>query len=804
MKQAFIQAARQVWRRRSLSASVIAIMAVSIGSCVAIFSMVKAVLLDDFGYDDPERIAIVWHARQNTPGVVGMSPSDYRLHKATLTSAEAVAAVTTRGVNAGSGATPSRITCARMTDGMFPLLGVQPARGRWMTDEEDREGANVVVISAALSQQLAGPGDVLDRGINLDGVTHRVIGVMPPTFAFPPEGIQGLASADCWLPASFTPMELAMPSFNYVLFARLKPSATLGQANEEAHAGAQRIWSTYPAAVQSQVKLTGRVVPLAEQVRARSRTPLMLFSGAVVSLLLIGCANVANLMLTAFESRSTELSVRSLLGAPRWTIVSQLLLESMLLAGAGSIGGAVLAAGLLSAMVAANATAFPRLAAAEIDAAAIAFALLCGLVSGAAGALWPALRASRSHVQLQGTGPRVAARAFGATWWRRGLIAFELGLSVVVLILAGVLARSVVSLHQVETGFRTDGLLTFSVALPETAYQSREQIDAFGGELVQRLRLLPSVSAASLSTAPPIGEAAASVVFASISAAGPEYKPALVHAVSAGYLRTVGLTLREGRFVEATDDPKGAPVAVVNEAMAKTLFPEDRAVGRAFSRVGSARPITIVGIVGDTRQAGLLRPSVPAFYIPFAQNDQPVRLLSVALRTRASGLALAPDIRRTLAGIDAEVPPFAISSAEDLVKGTIAVQRFNVLVIGVFAAFALILAISGLYAVLSQAVQQARRDFGIRQALGATGARITRLVIGRALAPAIAGILAGGGAASAASKLIASQLFGVTPNDPPTFVVSGLLVLTISMVVVSGPALRAPRINPSTLLRHDG
>jgi putative ABC transport system permease protein len=804
MGQAFIQATRQVWRRRSLSAAVITIMAVSIGSCVAIFSMVKSVLLDDWGYADSDRIAIVWHARQNVPGVVGMSPSDFQSHRSTLTSAESVALVTTRGVNLGTGSTPSRVTCARMTDSMFPLLGVQPSRGRWITAEDDRAGAKVVVLSATLANQLSGEGNALDRDLSLDGIPHRVIGVMPASFAFPPEGIQGLTSAECWLPASFTPMELAIPAFNYVLFARLKPGVPMAQVSAEAHAGAQRIWSTYPAAVQSQVQLTALAVPLAEQALARSRTPLMLFAGAVIGLLLIGCANVSNLMLTAFEARRTELSVRTSLGAPRWTIVGQLLMESVLLSAAGGLGGVAIAAGLLSAMIAANATAFPRLADAHIDPPALMFALACGVISGLAGALLPALKTTRASVELQGAGPRVAARAFGGTLWRRGLIAFELALAVVVLILAGVLFRSVASLNQVETGFEANNLLTFSVSLPEAKYKTREQIAAFAEELLRKLRALPSVTDASLSSAPPIGEATATVVFASSQAAtGPEYKPALVHAVSAGYAGTLGLRLQSGRFIEASDASQAMPVAVVNESLAGALSPGGRASGSSFSRIGSAQPITIVGVVADTRQAGPQRPAAPALYVPFAQNDQPTRSLSFAMRTPLPISRLAPGVRRLLAGLDAEVPPFAMKTGAELVNGTIAIQRFNMLVIGVFAAFALILAISGLYAVLAQSVQQARRDFGIRQALGATGGRIARSVVGRALVPAISGVLAGGIAASAAAELIASQLFGVKPNDPITFAASGLLVLTISMLVVTAPALKAARVNLSTLLRHE-
>jgi len=782
---------------------VIAIMAVSIGSCVAIFSMVKAVFLDDWGYADPDRIAIVWHARQNVPAVTGMSPSDYQTHRATMTSAEALAAVSTRGANLGTGSTPSRISCARVTDAMFPLLGVQPARGRWISVEDDRAGSKVVLVSAALARQLAGSLDILDRDLKLDGIPYRVIGVMPQSFVFPPEGIQGLTPADCWLPASFTPMELAIPSFNYVAFARLKSSASLTQMNAEAQAGAQRIWSTYPAAVQSQVQLTARAVSLTEQALARSRTSLLLFAGAALGLLLIGCANVSNLMLTAFEARRTELAVRSSLGAPRQALVAQLLIEAVLLSSVGGIAGTAIAAGLLSAMIATNATAFPRLSGSHLDVTAMLFALIAGIISGAASALWPAMRTSRPHSQLRGS-TRVEAGAFGGTLWRRGLIAFELALAVMVLILAGVLARSVASLNRIEPGFVTKDLVTFSIALPEAKYQTRDQIANFGAELLQRLQSIPLITAASVSTAPPIGEATAGVVFsASKVTTDPEYKPAIVHAVSAGYADTVGLTLQSGRFIDATDSAQSMPVVIVSESLATSLFPDGRAIGRSLSRIGSAKPLAIVGIVADTRQAGPLRLAMPAFYVPLTQVDQPVRALSLALKTTAPLSRVVPDIRRTLAEGDAEVPPFAMKTGEELVSGTIASQRFNMLVIGIFAVFALILAISGLYVVLTQAVEQSRRDFGIRQALGATGTRIVRSVLGRALAPALIGTIAGALAALVASELIASQLFEVTPNDPFTFAACTLFVMAIAMLVVTVPAWRAATVNLSILLRHE-
>jgi len=268
-------------------------MALSIGSCAAIFSVVSAVLLADLGYRDSTRLGVIWHTRPTAAGVIGVSPGDFVSYRSSLSTFDQIAAVTTRGFNLGGSPAPSRATCARMTDGMLPMLGVSPAQGRWFTTEEDRAGTRAIVVSHRLwTTRFGSDGRLIGRDIVLDAVPYRVVGIMPDGFAFPPEGVQGLASADCWIPAGFTPAELATPAFNYVLVGRLKPGVSWEQAGADAHAGAQKIWASYPAAVQSQVQLTARVIPLTEQVVASSRTSLYLFAGSVAMLLLIGCANV--------------------------------------------------------------------------------------------------------------------------------------------------------------------------------------------------------------------------------------------------------------------------------------------------------------------------------------------------------------------------------------------------------------------------------------------------------------------------------------------------------------------------------
>jgi putative ABC transport system permease protein len=799
MWQAVTQAIRQIRRQPRLSIAVAAIMAICIGSSVAIFCMVKAVLLTDWGYSNPDRIALLWHARPNVAGVVGVSPGDFVSYRSSLQLSEAVAAVTTRGFNLG-GEAAARITCARMTDGMFPLLGVAPARGRWLTAEDDRDAARVAVISHRLwTTRLGGQGDPIDRELLLDAVQHRIVGVMPASFDFPPEGIQGLAAAECWVPASFTPAELAIPAFNYVLLTRLKAGVSLEQASADAHAGAQRIWSTYPAAVQSQVQLTARVVPLAEQARARSRTPLALFAAAVFGLLIIGCANVSNLMLTSAESRRGELAVRASLGASRFALRSQLLAESIVVCVLGGLAGVSLAAALLAAMIATNASAFPGLGDARIDPSAVLVAVICGIVAGAAGA-WPA--ALRLSTDGQATGLRASARSLGGGL-RGMLIATELALAVIVLALAGVLARSVTSLNDIKPGFIANDLTTFSVALPEAGHRDRQSLLNFSEEILRRLRSIPSVSAAAAASAPPIGEATPGVVFVPATAGAPEYKPSVVHAVTPGYEDAIGLAVREGRFVAATDVANAMTVAVLNDTLARTLFPEGLALGRTFHRIGSSKPHTVVGVVADVKQAGPQRPALPAVYLPFAQIDQPGRVLNFSIRSQLPIATLSRQVRAAVADVDADVPPFALRTGADLLSGAIASQRFNMLVVGVFAVFAVTLALGGLYAVLAHAVQQTRRDFGVRQALGATGVRIVGAVAGRAATPIIAGVAAGTVAAIAASGLIASLLFGVRPGDPATLAAAAGFVLAASIIAVWIPAQRATRVDLVTLLRHD-
>jgi putative ABC transport system permease protein len=657
-----------------------------------------------------------------------------------------------------------------------------------------------VVSERLWRAQLGSDAGYPGRDLLLDAVPYRVVGIMPEVFVFPPEGVQGVPAADCWVPASFSPAELATPAFNYVLFARRKPGATDEQAGADANAVAQRIWATYPAAVQSQVKLEARVVPLIDHALAGSRTPMLLFAGAAALLLFIGCSNVANFLMTTLDIRQREVSVRAALGATRGTLIAQLLLESISLAVAGGLAGALLASGLLAAIVSAGT--FPRLGAARIDLFALGFAVVCSTVAGLVGGLAPALRL-RGRAAPGIAGPRVAARGFGRETWRRCLIAFEVSLAVMVLVVAGVLARSVERLNAVATGFSPDGLFAFSVALPATHYPGATETSSFANEVVRQLTEIRGVAQAAAGSALPIGSATATVVApVGESAEAPKYRPALRYAVTPGYAVAAGVAVRNGRFLEPIDAASSARVAVVNQTLARSLWPGGESVGRSILLLGD-QPVTIVGVVSDVRQAGPMRPAAPALYVPIAQVAERQALLHFLVRSDADPRRLALRAREIVANLDAALPPFALRTGNELVAGTMTAQRFNMLVLGVFAVLAMSLAVTGMYAVLSHFVQHARRDFGIRQALGATTGRIVASVMGWAMAPVLAGIAIGTLAATGASTLIASLLFGVSSKDPATLIVVAVAVTLVSAASLLPTAIRASRGDVSALLRQE-
>lgn len=799
-------AIRLVRFRPGFCLAVAGITALGVGAGTAIFSIVVAVLFPSWPYADPERLVIVWHSQGDAPGVVGLSPGDFAAYRGATQSFEAVAAISTRGYNLGGAAEPARVTCGRATPELLPMLAVSPRVGRWFTPDDDQASNRVVVMSDRLWRtHLGGDAGVVGRSVMLNAVPYTVIGVMPASFNFPPAGIQGTTDADCWLPTSFTATELATPSFDFIVLGKLQPGVSAAQAAADVGAVTRRIWESYPAAVQAQVQLRSRVVPLLEQVVAGSRTPLALFAGSVALLLLIGCANVSSLMLARFTTRQREMAVRTALGATRGTVVGQLLVESLLLAAAGGCGGVLLAQGLVAATVALGAGAFPRLEQARLDGGVLAFALGCTTFAGVLSGLAPALR-SRSAVRsgMASAGERTAAGSFRHDRLRSALVIGEIAMAVVILTAAGLLARSVINLNQVDTGFDPRDTLTFSVALPPGAYPRADHIEQFARTAVEQLAHIPAVSVAAAGSGLPMGRTDVAVLSVPGAPAGaPEYRPAALQTITPGFDAALGMSITQGRAIAATDSRSTPPVAVVSAGMARAYWPDENPIGKVVVSLGDPRPLTVVGVMADVRQAGLDRPSPPTLYVPVAQALQPVRALTFVVRTSVTPAQVVPDVRRVLANVDGSLPMFAIRTGAEVLSASTAPQRFNMFVVVTFAVFAVCLAVTGLYALIAYMVAQSSREFGVRMAMGATGSRIATLVAGRALALLVPGVVAGAGVSAALTRYLESLLFGIKPNDPATIGSVALLLLAVASAAAAIPAIRAARVDPLTCLRHE-
>jgi predicted permease len=801
--QAIRQATTYLRRRPAFSCAVIFITALGVGSCTAVFSIFSAVLLERLPYADADRLGIIWHSQGTAPGVVGLSPSDYTTYRDSTQSFDAVAAATTRGYNIGGIGDPARVTCGRVTPSTFPMLGVAPATGRVITDADDRTGERVVVISDTLwHTHLGSSADIVGRLILLDAVPHTVIGVMPRSFVFPPAGVQGTTPADCWIPTSFTAAEHATPSFNFVVMAKLKPGVTFERAAPDAEAGARRIWESYPAAVQSQVQLRARLVPLTEQLTASGRPILLIFTAASGFLLLIGCANIANLILTTLHVRQREMDVRAALGATRGSLAKQLLAESVLLGLAGSLAGALLATGLLTAIVAMAPDNVPRLGQAQLDPAALIFAVGCAVVAAVLSGLAPTMRVRARAGSYVPAHVRTSTTRRDAL--RSTLVAVEIALAVAVLTMAAMLGRTVANLQGVEAGFDAGSVVTFSIALPPAQYQQADRIAAFTESIVEGLHQTPGTLRAAGGSGLPIGRAEVGVIAATDAAPGtPPFRPVAVHTVTPGYHSTFGITLQSGRALSNTDSMTATPVAVVSNGLATAQWPNANPIGQPLRRVGDPRTFTVVGVVADVRQSGLAREPVPTVYLPLAQSRQPIHALSFGVRSAGELSQLANAARRVVSELDGSLPVFAVRTADEMVQSSIAPQRFNMLIVIVFAVMALCLAVSGLYAVSAHVAAQSTREFGLRVALGATSARIATLVLGRAVRLLVVGLLLGAALSLGSSQLASSVLFGVQPGDSRAIVFAAFILTVVTAAVVGQLAWRASRVDPVACLRHE-
>jgi putative ABC transport system permease protein len=802
---------RSLLRTPGFTGVAVLTLALGIGATTAIFSVVNAVLLRPLPYPEAERIVMVWmdNRRQGTPEDIHSWPNyaDYRAQNRVFAE---LAAYVPSGYNITGGCVegacePQRVAAAASTAPLFGVLGVNPLLGRVYSADEEQQGRDaVVVISHGLwTRQFGGDPAVVGRTVRLNGRARTVIGVMPRGFAFPSP------DTDVWVPLVVPPQarEQRLVYGLYVV-GRLKPAVTLERARGDMTTLARRLEEQYPENRDLGVNL----VALPEQVIGKTlRTALWIMLGAVAAVLLIGCANVANLLLSRAATREREVGVRLALGASRGRLVRQLLTESVLLASLGGALGVLLAWGGLRVLVGLAPADIPRLDQVRVDGVVLAVVALVVMVTGVAFGLVPALQASRPNlVEALREGGRGGTAGQRGHRLRRLLAGAQVALVVVLLTAAGLLIRSFLQLQQVQLGFRPDHLLTMQLALPSAKYQSPQQRLAFYDALVERVREVPGVQGAGAISDIFLSQTPRSTIF-TIEGRPPtpdqQNAEVPLDAVTPDYFRVMGIPLKAGRTFTARDGPDAPPVVMVNENMARRFWPGEDPIGKRFKYGAPDTPdsvspwLTIVGVVGDMRRTGYDAPVRYETFLPLAQ--QPVPWMTLVVRTAREPLALAPAVRAQVRAIDPELPVYEIKSMDQLLSAMVAQRRFSMALLGTFAGLALVLGLVGVYGVTSYLVVQRTREVGLRLALGAQPQELVRMVVRQGMGVAAAGIGIGLVGALAVTRLMAGLLYGVSPTDAATLAAVTALLALATLLANYVPARRAARVDPIVALRSD-
>jgi putative ABC transport system permease protein len=780
-------------------------LALGIGANSAIFSVVNTVLLRPLPYKNPERLVMVWeeNSKQGFPRDTP-SPANFADWRDQNHVFESMAALVEISFNLTGTGDPERIDGRRVSASLFSLLGVEPQLGRAFRVEEDQPGGNhVVIISYGLWQRRFGsdPG-IIGKPINLNGESFTVVGVMPRTFQFPTRRDQ------LWVPVAFDAKDAGQRGSHYLeVIARIKPAVTLQQAQAEMTTIATRLQQQYP---ETNTSIGAVVTPLHEHVVGDIKPALLVLLGAVAFVLLIACANVANLLLARAAVRQKEIALRLALGAGRARLIRQFLTESVLLAAFGGCFGlllSILGLSLLKRFIPPN---ISQAQAITIDAKVLIFTVLVSLVTGLIFGLAPAMQSANFNLNdtLKESGRDSAAGSRGNRI--RGLLVIsEVAVSFILLIGAGLLINSFLHLRNVDPGFRAEKALTMKIVLPEVRYADKEQRGVFYRELIRRVETLPGVVSAAVATNLPLTETGNSV---GVSIEGradpaPDRVPIVItRIISPRYFETMGIPLLKGRAFTETDktESESPSVIVVSETTARTFWPGEDALGKHI-KIGRSNSdnkwLTVVGVVKDVRQFELVVEPKPQMYLPFTQANffEPRALV---VKTNLPPLSLAATVRKTVWEIDKDQPVSDIASMETIVAESVARQRFSMLLLGVFAGLALVLAAVGIYGVMSYSVAQRTREIGIRMALGAQRSDVLKLTVGQGLRLATIGVAIGLVAAFVLTRVMASLLFGVSATDPTTFITISLVLMSVALMASYIPALRATKVDPMFALRY--
>jgi putative ABC transport system permease protein len=799
------QAFRGLARAPGFALVAILTLATGIGATTAIFSAVYAVVLRPLPFREPERLVRAYAASPATTQRDEVDPRTFAAWRRESRSFERMAAIETRSFTFADGARlTQQATGVRTTADFFPMLGIRPLLGRTFTAEEDRPGSGrVMVLSHRFwNGRLGGEPGVVGRTVRLDGVPFVVIGVMPASFdlAAPP--------VDLWTPIAFTAEEEALGETGYLdVIARLRDGVTIAQARDELAALTSRLEEGRPTAGR-----TARLVAYEEDLIGAYRARLFILLGAVGFVLLIACANVANLMLARGAGRAKELAIRSALGAGRGRIVRQLLTESLVLGALGGAAGLVVAFGAVVALKAFAPTGVPRLGQSTIDVTALIFTTLASLASALAFGLVPALRAGAPNVYaMLKAGGRSSAIA-PRDRVRQAFVAVEVAFSLVLLVGAGLLIRSAIGLQRVDPGLEPANLWTGAITLPPGEYSSADRITQTVERIADGVRRTPGVrSAAVVSVAPFTGLRALGVFVPEGRSVDPaNMLMANFRLASPDLFRTLGVSVNAGRDFSDRDAASSPPVAIVNEAFARLAWGDTRVLGKRLLGPGGNGPNgriyrEIVGVVADMREDGVREEPRPAVYYPLRQVPLPLwgatqNAAFLVARTGVDPLSITDDVQRAVSSIDRGVPVYAVRSMEQRMAEMLGTGRFNTMLLATLGVVGLLLATVGVYGVIAHLVGLRRQEIGVRMALGATPMQVVALVVGQGLRPVLIGIAVGAGAAVFLTRVLASQLFGVAPTDPLTFAGVALALIVAAAAAAAIPARSAARVDPRTVL----
>ncbi|HEX3469854.1 MAG TPA: ABC transporter permease [Silvibacterium sp.] len=806
--QAFLRdlrfGARMLAKSPGFTVAAILTLALGIGANTAIFTVSNALLLRPLPYYEPQRLVSI-EARDQTADRGG-TLLRYELVRDRNQSFQSVAAWANDNLNLTGHGEPMQAQVARVTPNFFSTLGVQPQLGRAFSESEGRpEGQAVVMLSDAMwHSRFGGDRNIIGKTITLDTTPHTIIGVLPAGVQFPFVG-----ETDIWTPRYFelslmTPQRLRMGVGYLGFVARLKQGTMLEQAESELAGLNRQYREQNPTAPDADPAVVMTATPLRDLVVANARGKVLMLSGAVALMLLIACANVASLLLSRGLARRREVAVRTALGASRWTVVRQLLTESMLLALIAGVLGVGLSWVATRALAAWGASQLSQGLPIAIDLRVLLFTLTISLLTGIIFGIFPALQLSRVDLNttLRAEG-RGTSGGHARAQMRSLLVIGQVALSLLLLIGAGLLLRSFERLLRVDPGFDSHMVLTMNVSLSTVKYAKPEQQIAFFDEVLRRVAALPGVRSAAMSAALPLSAKRITPMLPEGQPDAPlAQRPFIdIEAISPQWFQTMRVPLREGREFTAADDTRAPKVVIVNETFARHFWPNQNPVGKHVVVGRWPQPAEVIGVSEDVKNKGLAEETQAQVYIPFPQL--PWGNMDLLVRTTVPPQSITSAVRAQISAVDSDQPVTSIQTVDELMDGSRAQPRSTMLLLGIFSVTALALAAIGIYGVLAYSVAERRRELGIRLALGAERAHVLRLVVRQGLILAAAGIVIGLIAALLMTRLISSMLYKVGTHDLMTFVLTPLMFLVIALLASYLPARRATKVDPAEALREN-